>query len=93
MKGYTPRYERVQKYEILNGREHTTQEEKPKNTHTTTQEASVFYNFLYNFEHLAHPGEDLGAKGIQSESQRLLFVDCWWNLVPIWHHFGTIVRK
>ena len=61
------RYARVKKStKIQNGWEHTTQEEKSRNSYNNYPEIVVFDHFWYLFELLGPPGEDLGGKGIPS---------------------------
>ncbi len=48
----------------------------------------TFGTFLSSW---AHPGEDLGGKGIPSGFQRPLLDDFWWIWVPIGHHFWTLL--
>ena len=56
---------------ILNGRDYTI----PRNASITYQKSSIFDHFWYLFEHLARPGEDLGANWKSSEFQKLVLDD------------------
>ena len=66
---------------------------RKKKSQITAQKSQVLDHFCHLFESWVHPGEDLGAKGKQTGSQKTLWADLGEILVPIGHHLVALLNN